>query len=49
MPSVVDAARLTYLGAAVVGLLGVAACLWLRSDVRTVRAEHAMVEPEAVT
>ena len=49
VPSVVDAARLTYLGAAVVGLLGVAACLWLRSDVRTVRAEHAMVEPEAVT
>jgi hypothetical protein len=49
VPSVIDAARLTYLGAAVVGLLGVAACLWLRSDVRTVRAEHAMVEPEAVT
>jgi MFS family permease len=49
VPAVVDAARLTYLGAAVVGLLGLAACLWLRGDARTARAEHAMVEPEAVT
>jgi predicted MFS family arabinose efflux permease len=48
VPAVIDAARLTYLAAAIVGLLGVAACLWLRGDVRTVRAEHAMVEPEAV-
>ena len=31
VPAVVDAARLTYLGAAVVGLVGVAACLWLRT------------------
>jgi MFS family permease len=49
VPAVVDAARLTYLAAALVGLLGVAACLWLRGDVRTARAEHPMVEPEAVT
>jgi MFS family permease len=47
--AVVDAARLTYLAAAIVGLLGVAACLWLRGDVRTIRAEHPIVEPEAVT
>jgi MFS family permease len=47
--AVVDAARLTYLAAAIVGLLGVVACLWLRGDVRTVRAEHPIVEPEAVT
>ncbi len=48
VPAVIDAARLTYLAAALVGLLGVAACLWLRGDVRTARAEHAMIEPEAV-
>jgi len=48
VPAVIDAARLTYLAAAVVGLFGVAACLWLRSDVREARAEHGMVEPEAV-
>jgi hypothetical protein len=48
VPAVIDAARLTYLAAAVVGLLGVAACLWLRGDVRTTRAERGMIEPEAV-
>jgi hypothetical protein len=46
VPAVVGAARLTYLAAAVVGLLGVAACMWLRGDVRTARTEHAMGEPE---
>jgi MFS family permease len=48
VPAVIDAARLTYLAAALVGLLGVAACLWLRSDPRTSRTEHALAEPEAV-
>jgi MFS family permease len=48
VPAVIDAARLTYLAAAVVGLFGVAACLWLRGDGRTARAEHAIAEPEAV-
>jgi MFS family permease len=48
VPAVIDAARLTYLAAALVGLLGLAACLWLRSDPRTSRTEHAIAEPEAV-
>jgi MFS family permease len=48
VPAVIDAARLTYLAAALVGLLGVAACLWLRSDPRPARAEHTIAEPEAV-
>jgi MFS family permease len=48
VPAVIDAARLTYLAAALVGLLGVAACVWLRSDPRTARAEHPIAEPEAV-
>jgi MFS family permease len=48
VPAVIDAARLTYLAAALVGLLGVAACLWLRRDPSTARAEHALAEPEAV-
>jgi MFS family permease len=48
VPAVIDAARLTYLAAALVGLLGVVACVWLRSDPRTARAEHPIAEPEAV-
>jgi MFS family permease len=48
VPAVIDAARLTYLAAAAVGLCGVAACLWLRGDGRTARAERAIAEPEAV-
>ena len=48
VPDVVGAARLTYLAAAAVGLAGVAACLWLRADVRAVRAERPIGEPEVV-
>jgi chromate transport protein ChrA len=46
--AVVGAARLTYLAAAVVGTAGLAACLWLRADVRQVRAERTLAPPDVV-
>jgi len=48
VPSVVHAARLTYLAVAAVSAIGVVACFWLRRDAGTAAQQRPQAPPEQV-